>query len=906
MPIVDPFLAAAPPVGGEGTQGDGGGIADPMINPRGGGRKIVDPFLTSAETPAPVQSPEQKREQALVDAVPEWGRKYPNLYGMFGATKEVARFAAETAGMVGGGIAGAALTVGNPLGAAAGAGLGYAAVRGIEKSIEGKEPNSAMGTAIDFATGNVGELIPPALTYYAGRVLGPWRTKLTDQVTNALTAETKKYMEAVESARYSPTAAEILGGKSKGMAQLEGILSYLPASSSQIYSARIANLQRLVNLRGNLLEKGANEHTIENVGFRIKDDAKRIIENTIGKRAGIQKEQTQAMLDEFMTEVHAATGKNVRDQALSSALADFYGNTGTATTLHSAGKTVQDMMAQAKDARFKAAGELMEEAKSALRGHEIDPAIARQTADSLIAEELKSSMPDPKVLKVLRPYASPELPPEIQALMRNISGDAAKLKGNQDALKALQEEFGSPTRPWEGLDLDRQKLGQLARNENVLQGTNYSRGSGNTTPAGRIYSILQGAIEDDMAAYAKVNNPDAYAQFIQGRKQWREAKELFDNDALGIMKKNPEDVFRAVINPGEVTNIRKLKEMLGEDDFQPFKEILTRKLIAMDKNGVLDIAKTAKNINSYGNTISEVYSPIEQKQFAELLGKARGIETNFQRSNIMADVIAVDSSGAIRVDATRKNLIKQKEKLGQYFADSELQSFQGVLNGIDGINIHSIARNKSEAMQFLGTVAGSDNAQVVNAIIKPNNTINIRYMKKLLGPERSKEVETKFIENYLLKVNQFGAFSPLKSAAMWKNYDKTMKALFDPATYREISNLMELNRNAATLDRLANNPSQTGQTLIMFQTGKEMLGSVTRSLTAANLTYTMGLATIPWAMAKLYLSPAGRKWLSVGYTIPKDTAAGMELIAKLSEIAGVDLARNMNNEENQKNQDQGK
>ena len=215
-----------------------------------------------------------------------------------------------------------------------------------------------------------------------------------------------------------------------------------------------------------------------------------------------------------------------------------------------------------------------------------------------------------------------------------------------------------------------------------------------------------------------------------------------------------------------------------------------------------------------------------------------------------------------------------------------------------------MARNGQEAVEFLGSIVGSDNAGVVKAIVKPHNTININFMRRILGPERTREVQEEFLKEYVLKINKFGYYSPAKAATTFNQYESTMKNLMNPEEFHELSNLMQLNRRAELLSKMADNPSQTGQTLVGYEIGKKILNSTSALLLASVGVGYMGfpmaatglaaagaaLAT-PYAMAKIYLSKPGRQWLTLGYTIPAGTQESAKLLMKLSGIAGVDLTQ---------------
>ena len=865
-------------------------------------------------------SPVSKAPKEVIDNTPSWAKDYPNLYGIVGAAKEVSKFAAETSALIGGGIAGTIAEGGvpGPL-TVAGAGLAYGGVKTLERGLEGERPTITQGlqTATgDVAAGTVMEYGGQAVPKIISKIAAPVRNTLVDHVTNSLNAETEAYLKSVKATGYTPTAAEITGMRSKGVGMIEGMLSYLPGSTGPIQRARMANLEKLVNLRSELLSKGGNESTIENVGFRIKQKAEDLIKSTVSRRANINAEQSNALVSKFMADVNATATSSTREYGLSKVLNDFYDSVGSATTLQSVGgKTVQDLLSQAKLRMEREAGEKLSSAEKVLGGQEVNLNESQQIADQLIREELKSSYPDPKVIRMLRPYASADI--ETQPLDKTITlgkgkegvdvtraqniGDYLKSpemqKRNPELYNAWISELSQTKKTWTGLNLDREKLGALARQENKLD----------NTQAGRKFILLRSGIEKDMATHAEATNKDAYDMFMQGKKQWFEKEQLFDNDTLKMMKESPEDVFSTLVKQGEVTNIRKMKQILGDKDFQPMKEIFTRKIIATDKNGLLDIAKTKQNINKYGETFGEVFNQDEQKQVYNMIDRASHVEDAYTKSQAMKDMWAVDSNGNIRIDATKKNIIKNREQLSKHYTDDELNKLDGVMSLLQNANVKMLARNKSEAMNFLGMITSGGRApeNIVNAIVKPNNTINIRYMKRLLGPEMSKEVESKFVENYIMEMNQFGYYLPEKSAKVFNQYDKTMRQLMDEQTYRGISNIMRLNKNAAMLDRIAQNPSQTGQTLIGFETGKDVLRSTTYALMAgvsgvggyeatkhggvgAGVVFALALALGPRGLARLYLSPEGRKYLSIGYTIPA-TRFPKGLLTKMAAIAGVNM-----------------
>ena len=848
---------------------------------------------------------------ADIKETPEWAGKYPNLYGVLGATKEIARFGAEVAGMIGGGIAGAPL---GPAGVVAGAGLGYAGVKTVEREFEGDNPDPSLvgrfkTAAKDVATGAIMETGGAIVGKVISKIAAPLKNSLTDYVTGKLNKDTAEYLKVAESKGYTPTAAEIAGGKNRLLSILEGGLSYYPASAGRIGRARIENLDKLVNLRSKLLGKDAESKAIEVVGQRIQKEAKKIIESTRATRAKISKENEEALTGKLMADINTSTTAPIREYGLSENLKGFYDSTGLAPTISStAGKEVQDVMASEKNNMYSSASEKLSKARDMLGSENVNIEYSRTAADNIIREELQSAHPDTSVIRWARQFSSKEMSPEIKGLFDS----PEKIKRNTELYDSLMSEVAPKARTWTGLDLDTQKLGEAARKANMLEGTPYSSTRGSTTRAGRSYLMLKRGIEEDMASAASKSNKEAYDLFTSGKEDWYKAKQLFDDDALKIMKKSPEDVFNTVVNPGEVANIRKLKEIIGDKAFKPLKDLFTQKIISIDKNGILDVAKTKQNINKYGESFGEVFSKEEQKSIYDLVKKSSVIEQGYQKTKALDGIFSKNADNTININTTKRNIINKKAELEKYYTPEEISKINGFVNTLGKANVRSLARNKKEGMEFLQTMADySSPEKIVNAIVRPNNTINIRYMKRLLGPERAKDVETKFVENYLLKINEHGYYKPGTSAKNWNNYEKPMKSLMDPGTYKEVSELMLLNKHAGQLESMASNPSQTGQVMAAYDTGKQLLGSVSSLLTGvvfagagaysghgkedggvvpgavSGAFYGLAVAFSPNILARMYLSPAGRKFLSVGYTIPAGGKEGVAFLSKMAMLAGI-------------------
>lgn len=121
-------------------------IIDPFAEQKQVKAEIVDPF---APTPQPTTT-----QTAQTDGVPEWGRKNPNLYGAYGAGRELLRTGIETTGTTGGAALGAMLPL--PGTSLLGGGAGFATSKRVANALLGDEVDmSGGGIAKDVAIGGL-------------------------------------------------------------------------------------------------------------------------------------------------------------------------------------------------------------------------------------------------------------------------------------------------------------------------------------------------------------------------------------------------------------------------------------------------------------------------------------------------------------------------------------------------------------------------------------------------------------------------------------------------------------------------------------------------------------------------------------------------------------------------------
>ena len=151
---------------------------------------------------------------------PEWAGRYPNLYGVYGAGKELSKVAAETYAMTRGAKTGA--SVGRTPGALIGSGLGLAAAKGVESKI-GQPTKPLEYEDIGFDT------LVGTLAQGAGMGINKALSPLAKRITPAIQSIENKARE-VFGITLSP--AEVT--QSKTLALWESLMDKSPFSASEV------------------------------------------------------------------------------------------------------------------------------------------------------------------------------------------------------------------------------------------------------------------------------------------------------------------------------------------------------------------------------------------------------------------------------------------------------------------------------------------------------------------------------------------------------------------------------------------------------------------------------------------------------------------------------------------------
>lgn len=187
-----------------------------------------------------------------------------------------------------------------------------------------------------------------------------------------------------------------------------------------------------------------------------------------------------------------------------------------------------------------------------------------------------------------------------------------------------------------------------------------------------------------------------------------------------------------------------------------------------------------------------------------------------------------------------------------------------------------------------GIIKKSAPESVMNMIFHPNNSRNIGLIRRVIGQDKFNEAKAKFVEKILTVDPKFDVYQPLASVkAITKMDNPTLRSIFSKSELSGLDDMVRLSKAAQTSERMAGNPSGTAQSMITWETGRAILKHPV-----------MGWKYVltPAALAKVYLSPTGRKYLTEGFKTPPNAGTAASLATRILSIAG-NKAERYDNEE---------
>lgn len=347
-----------------------------------------------------------------------------------------------------------------------------------------------------------------------------------------------------------------------------------------------------------------------------------------------------------------------------------------------------------------------------------------------------------------------------------------------------------------------------------------------SSPEAGVYKQLKQALDADFSAFAETQGGDLKEAFDAATALYRQGKQFFNKPVVvRMVKQNPGLLAEILVRPGpgSVTDVRLVRRELGEAAFQPIRDAVSRKLLQIE-SGV-------------------PFSPAKLSQEMTRLG-----------------------------DAT----------LSEVYAASDLVAMKALTT--EGLAIEALPLGN----KFFKQLVTRNPASVVALVVQPNQTRNIALIRPVIGDAGMRELRQATLER-VLALNKDKQFSPALFGTELSRLGTTLDALFDAPTAAALRQLAALGRAAGGAEKVAGNPSGTAQNLIMFTMGGAVMRGIT-GLAAGRIAPAAeagGLMLGPAALAKLYLSPVGRRYLSLGYALPATTPMAAEVTAKILGVLGV-------------------
>lgn len=466
---------------------------------------------------------------------------------------------------------------------------------------------------------------------------------------------------------------------------------------------------------------------------------------------------------------------------------------------------------------------------------------------------LKEQLPEGTTVKTdtveaaLREAADdPDMPPGSIGQLRRFLGmveDTPQITQLREAMNRMPEghpsrasvaraldEAGAPPRTWEQVQKTRTKLDELVRRENPAWATKNPGLQGQITGRGRVYLNLRRALDADIQKFSDDMGGTFKGEYESARAGWRAFKQRYTNkDFLSVMNKNASQVSESVFQSGNVERVRAFRDGVGHEAFDQVARRFVTDLIGDGSPQAID-----KAIKKYGEDV-----------LREGLGKDRLL--------------------------TLKAISRRAKKL------DELPVSDPVLR--------DILRVRPE--QVFDTIIRRG-TKPTRERVEAENLKRLGSVLPIIGESGKKRLAAKALERIFAE-NKHGVLSPNDILTMQQAYgEKTLEALFPKKALQEIVGIGKLSNELVRAGQRAANPSGTAASLITFLTPLQFIREALSLDVAGAAKTAFGAVGAPTVMAKVYLSPAGRKWLTVGLRLPKDSPERIKAMGQLATIIGAE------------------
>lgn len=791
-------------------------------------QELIEVFGNGMNQQSSKMPPATSQIMSSEQPTPGWAGRNPNLYGLYGAGRElyktVGKPAIETAGMIGGGIIGAGsgflggLGIGAVPGAAAGAGLGYAGARNLTGVLDsafelerGQRkptlPQVAKENVKDIALGSIGTGTPAQSMLQRELMLG--RKTGSQAISEAMLKETGLDL----------TAGERTGHKT--LAQIESLLEQVPFSSDIIQNWREAKqLKPLIEQRNKYIQSGdINTPQGEELGRQIKE--------AIDKRLG-----------QFNLAKTDASNK-LRD--------DILKKLGSSESYEALSKEGQELLKNKSVAAVAKKNELYQAVSESMPQGELTFKNYNDTAQNALTEVSSLATPDQELIKILKWGTKTEKDPAKQAVIDNINevskGMPPQYRAQMLKQAGLTEADMAPvfTKNWKTMQAHRAELTDYIKRHDEAIKQNAPNLKGQLDSSGKVAKDLVKALDADFDQIAKSTGGEVLNKYKLAQAFYsNEYAPIWKNKIIRSMAyKNPSEVIDVAIKKGSTTEVDLVKKAMGQADFdKTIKPAFTNKLLGAGKDAPFDPQALQKRIAEYGDeTLLKVYTPTELNALKDIAKTGKLIlDKKLPNTSLLKSI-------ASRTDNVIVNSILGAEERGL--------GSTTVLQNITALDPYLTAtQQEGLKIEFLKRVfKTSETTGAVEPLMMAKNI------------SRDEAILKKYF-------NQSGLDGLRKISAIGKQMSKAQQMAANPSGTAK--NVIAW----GVANQLIFSPIEPLTRGDVRESGKRVgLGLVTAILA-------------PKTLAKLYLNPKTRQLLIQGMATPQNTKKGMDIAKQLSIVIG--------------------
>lgn len=384
------------------------------------------------------------------------------------------------------------------------------------------------------------------------------------------------------------TPAELVG--SKALSGLENILDNVPWTAGIIQRYRLGEMQKLNNLRDQLISDNGSGEDIEQLGIKIKN-----------------------MADNYIQKI--GVGDKVAKTALKNRLLDKMGSD----------SSYEDLDISAKEAVQKYQQDLSGQVSSAYAAVSkkipTGAALPENTisaADKILAdqERLAPSVRNNDLIRAAKFFTEGEqvgpIPPEVMIAYKS---------GRLSSEEMMQIEKQYPGIDGSSLNKTYSDLAENVKafNDKKFSETDFKNGAYKITNAGRQWDSLIDGANKDMDAIAASGGEDLQKAHQVAKDLYVKKMALFEDPAFKtINNKYPGAVATSVLQSGNPELVSRYKDLVGKDLFEKTKDRLTNDLLGLGKDEIVNGDSIRKNVVDLGASANVIYSPEELTYFKKL------------------------------------------------------------------------------------------------------------------------------------------------------------------------------------------------------------------------------------------------------------------------------------------------